>query len=264
MEDKKVKEKLNLVLKDVNFNSKYTVNLGGNNVDVPVKYSDSRAFMALFPVSINAVKKILSSSRLEPISIFNGKCLLGITIFDYVTCPVGPYREIALSIPVKLDPKISIPILPLIIDPIFGKSSFYTILLAMNTSIGREHSEKIFGYPTYDKNIDVIIEVVDGIAYIKVAEGDEKILTIKMNLPKKLRIRKNKYNTYFMKEGRILNSELFAATYEAESGGKLDSVLDLGSHEISNIIKSLNVQKNPFRTIYYQNVVEVLSAPKEV
>ncbi len=264
MDEVKIEEKLNNLLKDFDYTPKYQVDVMGKKIDVPVKYSNVRAFMFFFPISIEMARKLINNKRLEAVSILKKKCLLGITIFDYIECPVEPYREVALSIPVILDSKISIPFLPLIFDFLFKKFGFYTILLAMNNDIARKHSEIIFGYPTYDKNINIDIkEESNGYTLISASEGSEKILSIgiKKGSGNLRRIRK-KSNTYFIKDDKIFNAELNYAAYElAEKNG---SAIDLGNHKISRIIKNLLFQNKPLRSIYYAKAIEILYSPKEV
>lgn len=264
MDEIKMKEKLESLLKDFDFSPKYQVDVMGQKIDVPVKYSNTRAFMVFLPISIKKATELISNKRFNPVSILKKRCLLGITIFDYIECPVGPYREIALSIPVTLDSKISIPFLPLIFDSFFKKSGFYTFLLAMNTSIARDHSKIIFGYPTYDKNIEIDIKEKNGYILIDSYEGREKIISLKMKESNNFKIIRKKNNTYFLKDDKIINVELNYAAYEAQSALDNNLSLELGDHNISKIIKNLLVHQKPFRSIYYAKAIEILDSPKEI
>ena len=98
------------------FSVKYHVPLGDKSIDIPVVYPDTGAVMAFFPIAIAKAHEYIKTKRFKPVSILGGKSLAGITVFDYRDSPVGPYREMALSIPVTLDSIISIPFLPLFFD----------------------------------------------------------------------------------------------------------------------------------------------------
>lgn len=231
-------------------------------IEIPVKYSNVEALMAFFPISIVEAKKLLRTKRLKPISILNKKCLLGITIFDYVESPVGPYRELALSIPIMFDSKISIPILPLIVDSLFKQFGFYTIILAMDSNIAREHSEKIFDYPTYTKNIEIDIKKNEDDISVISKERNETIIHLKMDINKKFKIAAKNFDTYFIKDNKIMKVVMNTAAFMSESMKKEDLILNLGNHEISRIIKGLKIQSHPIRVVYYRKAIEILNPPK--
>ena len=162
------------------------------------------------------------------------------------------------------DTKFSIPFLPLALDSLFKKFGFYTVLLVMNTDMGREHSEKIFGYPTYQKNVQIDIEeVMDGIS-VDVKDENESIACLKIKMPKKFKMVKKDYNTYFTRDKKIFNVPMNTAAFVAESFKKEDATLTLGSHKISNFLKKFELQPSPLKTMYYKEAIEILNPPQEI
>jgi len=247
-----------------NFKIQYQIDVSGRLVGVPVKYPDVSALMAFFPISIERVRSLLGSRRLKPVSIFKERCLIGITIFDYISSPVGPYRELALSIPVTLDTKFSITFLPLILDSLFKSFGFYTVLLAMNSDIAREHSEKIFGYPTYSKNIEMDIKKGKDNILVNLKEENKEILYLKMKNLKNFKLEKKNFKTYFIKDNKIFSVQMNTIAFVAQSTKKKDLILSLGSHEISNLLKRMAIQPYHLKSMYYRKAIEILNLPQDI
>ena len=241
------------------------VMVSGNLIDVPVRYPELSAVMGLFPISINAAKSLITVKRIKPVSILRGQCLLGITIFDFIECPVGPYRELALSIPVMLDQKISIPFLPLVLRPLFKNFGFYTVLLAMNTEMGIGHSDKIFGYPTYQKKVEIEITKSSSNIFIKAEENDKSIITMNMGMPQHYKFYQGNFHTYFTNRHReLIKVEMSTAHFMGYSIRKKNFKLEIGDSPISNIIKELKIKPVPLEYIHYRKAIEILSSPQEI
>lgn len=239
----------------------YSIDIMGENISVPVFYSKSSAYMSFFSISREKALRIINSNRLKPINILNGKSLIGITVFDYIDCPVGPYREIALSIPVSVDSLISIPFLPIIKDYFLGRANFFTLLLAMNTEISRDHSGLIFGYPTYDSKLD--INIIKGVKNtdIIITETGNDVLAMSFNNSDSRKISKSRYNTVFNKENNLFSVQLHALSYISSQNGKHNDKVRVGFHPITKILNDLEMDPQPIWSFTYSDVTEVLEEP---
>ena len=199
MDEIEMKKRLDVLMKDFNYIPQYQVDVMGKKVDVPVKYSDARAFMIFFPISLKKAKDFLGSDRLMPVSIMNGKCVLAITLFNYRDCPVGPYNEFTFSIPVRVDAKFNTPILPLIFDSLFPNFGYQVILMGVSNEISREHINRIFPYPLVDKNIFISLEEKGEDLFGCIRDGNEKIFSVSFKKPHNYKLRRKCYNTYYKK-----------------------------------------------------------------
>lgn len=263
MNEAEMNKQLKKLLEHHDYSSKYQVTVFDRKIDVPVVYAHASALMAFFPISLDKAVKLLKTKRLKPVSILGGRCLVGVTIFDYHDCPVGPYRELALSIPVTLDSAFSVPLLPLFFDSLFSTFGFYTLLLAMNTDIARAHSEHIFGYPTFSRNIEIDIIKDDTTIAIEAREKNEKIMSFRLKKPDNLRAIKKKYITYFIKNDTIISVEMQTAAFEAHSAKSDQPMLELGTHEIARILGMLSIEPRALQSVYYADAIEILNAPKK-
>ena len=70
----------------------------GKKVKLPIFYRDARAYIAIFPASIFALKKLLPDPRFVPAQVFPGIGAVGLACFEYYDTDVGPYNEFAFTI----------------------------------------------------------------------------------------------------------------------------------------------------------------------
>lgn len=241
----------------------YFVDVEGIQVKVPVVYEELSAVLLFFPAKLNEISRLIDCGRVTPVKIFADTCLLAITIFDYTKCPTGPYRELALSVPVMLDQKNSIPVLPLIFESLFENYGFYTNLLAMNTNMARVHSEKIFGYPTYAKNIKIDSFTKEDSLNINVTDGEEHILSITTKEPKHFKKIKGKnYNTFFRNNDKLYEVKMTVDATVSDSFFSKGSVCVFSNHEICDTyINKFLLSKKPLYQMHYKQAVEILSSP---
>ena len=145
-----------LIVKDIFLDLKIVkqVRISDRIIDIPAKYTGN-AIMGIFTIATKEAKRILATSIFSPVEIYYGRSLLGVTIFNYLDSPVGPYNELALSIPSLVNSKFSIPLFPLLLRNILKNFGFFTIFLAMNKEVAKEHGEKVFGYPHYEDKIEI-------------------------------------------------------------------------------------------------------------
>ena len=233
---------------------------------VPVVYDELSALLLFFPADEKKVREFIGNDRVAPVKIFKNTCLLAVTIFDYTKSPTGPYRELALSVPVMLDKKFSVPILPLVCESLFKNYGFYTNLLAMNINIARTHSEKIFGYPTYHKNIKIDLLNQGGSLKVSVVDGTQQVLSIMTKYSESYKkLKKKNYNTFFIKNGKLCRVKMTVdATVSSSLFGK-DCLCDFSNHEICDkYINKFLLSNKPLYQMYYKQAVEVLSNPTQI
>ncbi|MCM8782590.1 MAG: hypothetical protein NC828_06045 [Candidatus Omnitrophica bacterium] len=254
----------NLIIEDPfrNLDIKGTVKIKDLSINVPTKYFGN-VFMGTFPISTNKVKDIIKTDKLKPIEIIPEKSLVAITIFYNHETPVGPYKEIVLSIPVLYNTKIAFPLLPLLFKTIFKNYGYYVILVASDTDLSREEGE-IFGYNHYEKNINVEFKNTESFFSAQIEEGNKKILSLKVNKLKNERIERTDYQTYFINNNHLYKIEMNTIAIVARSLNKNNGILELGSHEITNILKSLEIMQKPIEVSYYRNSIEILNLPKDL
>jgi len=254
-----LEKKFNAIKEDKikNVETMDNVEVAGKMMGVPFSYADASAFMVFFPISLKKARELVKDERLKPVGVFGDMGIVGITIFNYRDCPVGSFGEFTISIPVMVKSKINLPLLPLIFDNKFKKMGFHVLLLGVNSNIAREHIIKIFGYPTLDKNIDIILEEKDGYLSAGLQDGGNEILSFKKSIPKRFRVVKRKFNTLFEMKDDIYKVKLDTVLLMSKSSEKKDLDFKISDHEITDVLKSLNIKNKPLQSIYYRKAVEI-------
>ncbi|MDO8572488.1 MAG: hypothetical protein Q7S11_01810 [bacterium] len=258
-------DKQGLILRRPKISKLYSVNVSGVEIDVPAVYGKVSATMSFFPASYTKVEQLIGNKRIFPMKIFPGVAILAVTVFDYMDAPVGPYREIALSVPSTIDKKI--PILPLLFDSLFSNFGFYTLLLIMNTDLGIQHSKDVFGYPTFNKKVTIDIENDKSFVKINAYSAEEQIFSMKMEGFKTYHpMQDKKYNTFFANNNELHKVEMVVDAYVAERNlGAKNNEYNFGNHEISNTyFKNLMLSDKPLKHMHYRQATEVLSQPYKI
>ena len=122
--------KLQEELKKYPYKRDYLHSVDGIDIDIPMVYGDASSIMYFMPMSIKKAMDFIPDKRVKPVAIFNDTTLLAINVFEYRQSKVGPFNEFTFSIPVMMDAKFNIPVLPLIFDqdapvrPIFQLLTF--------------------------------------------------------------------------------------------------------------------------------------------
>ena len=231
-------------------------------VDVPLRYKCS-AINVLFPISTKEAKKIIGTPKIKPLELFPGRSLLCITLFDFYKGPVGEYTEMTLSIPVVYKPKFYLPFFSLIANFITNKISFFVFSVAQSSKIAIEHGMAITGYPRYnpDKLIDIDYKDDGKFIYANVYGEGKRILDLKIKKPKNETLRKELYDTYYVKNNKIF--KILMETHVIVGGSKVVD-FNVGDHELGAMLKNLKISPKALSTRYYRDTVKIIYSPKEL
>ena len=231
-------------------------------VDVPLRYKCS-AINVLFPISTKEAKKIIGTPKIKPLELFPGRSFVCITLFDFYKGPVGKYTEMSLSIPVTYKPKFYLPFFSLITNLIFDKIIFFVFSIAQSSKIAVEHGMAITGYPRYnpEKLIDIDYRKDNNFVYARVHGDGKEILDLKITKPKSEKMRKEVYDTYFVKNNKI--SKILMETHVIVGKSKVVD-FKLGNHELANTLKNLKIVPKALDTRYYSDTIKIIYSPKEL
>ena len=98
---------------------------GDRTIHVPVFYRDAETITAVFTASLEAVLKLLPSSRIRPIRVSPRRCLLGVTGHEFRDSDAGAYNEVGIGIPFTLD--VQTPILATLRGQSQGEPTLFSL-----------------------------------------------------------------------------------------------------------------------------------------
>jgi Acetoacetate decarboxylase (ADC) len=124
-------------------------------VELPILYQDFGYIHFLFWADYEKAAAKLADTAFVPCRFFHGKAGVMLTFFQYRTCAIGPYNEVALSI--AAHPKgleRAGPFLPQFLrDARDWTMGAYVIDLPVTTAIAEAGGKEIWGYPKFVTSI---------------------------------------------------------------------------------------------------------------
>ena len=239
-----------------------TLDMAGQPMEFPVFYYDVRFVTAIFTAKASALKKLLPHRRFKPIQIWPGTSMLGIAAFEYHDTSIGPYNEIAISIPIKFPSRFVVPGLSAL--KMMRKNLFPVHIhhLPVTTEIALKAGIHFYNYPEF--LADITFQDRDESLEVTLKEKDDLILKL---LAKKLPLKRSagfEFHTYSIKDNVVMHAlvEGWAPKFGAVRMGSV-AELELGEHGISKELAELNLSKTARSGLYGEGVMTKLHAPDQ-
>jgi hypothetical protein len=134
--------------------TKYS-NVDGIPFTMPVGARNSPALFAAFTIDADAAAAILPGQELHPARILR-RGILVVTVVDYMDTTIGRYIEFCIGIAVTRGRSAAIPLLPMLLQPLFG-TAVYIYDLPVSTEISVKGGLGIFGMPKRQANLDFVV-----------------------------------------------------------------------------------------------------------
>lgn len=149
--------------------------------DPPVVYRKCSAFFAAFPYPLSAIRPVLPSTTLVPVTLVPRKGLLIVAVFDYLDTSIGPYREVGIGFPCRLRTSGPMPLLPLLAERYFPDVGSWVQLLPVTTPIANDLGRAQWGFPKFVA--DIRIDRTDDHVECEVTENGERLLRVEIERP---------------------------------------------------------------------------------
>lgn len=231
----------------------------------PLIYNSPESLMLGIIVNKSDILKILPSKQFKPLSIIPNKTLLCITFFNYSDSIVGPYREIAISVPVIKNGGFNLPVLPIFFPKLFSSFGFYALKLLMSSRDACTHSEEIFGYNTSNKLIDFKIKKLGEKVEICVYEPDTNrvVLTLQTVIPRKFKESNIEFRTYTNDNLHVDKKiNLVAKAIECSRFLPTNITLNVENSFFELPIRSNEASNNVLFITFYREIEEKLGKPE--
>jgi len=232
----------------------------GLTVEFPILYYDLRMIAAMFTTKTSLIKKILPHPNYKPVEIWPGTGMLGLFAFEYFDTSIGPYNEIALSIPIRFPPSFAFPGLAVISGMRKKIFSGYIYHLPVTTEIALKGGIYFWNYPKFLAEISF----KDDGSNLEVTLKEKGEIILKMRSKKLSPNRSSKltFYTYSIKDRVVMRGviEGWAPKIgDTMLGGNAE--LELGNHRISKELADLNLSKTAKSGMYAEGMMTKLYAP---
>ncbi len=230
------------------------------NYRFPTFYGDVTCAIGIFLCSYDKAYNLVCKEfgpKVKPIKMTKQRSLVAFSCYEYKNVMnVGPYNEIAMTIPIMTDPVVNVPLLPMIADKMFHNFGYYVFSMPVTSKENQIRGNKIWGLPKVTQEIDITEKNEDCVVVAKEKTGEPyfKLRVPTNGKPTDFDVTSNLYTRL---EDRFLQSETnFKATFNIikhmmllfKKGETPDrTYLVLGDSPSAQVLKDLEIEAHPFQ-----------------
>ncbi len=244
------------------------------NYQFPTFYSDVTCAIGIFMCDYQKAKAILPHPGLKPVRMTKGRSLVVFSCYEYKNVMnVLPYNEISMMIPVLNQPKLDLPVLPMVAAGLFSSLGYYVFSMPVTSKENQLRGNKIWGLPKVTEDIDVTENAGD---CLTVAHDSGGASYFELRVPMAGAATKFDVSTnlYSKLETRFLTSRTnFTASFNVNKhlgvlfskGAKPDrQYLKIGKSPRSSVLRGLDIEEHPFQFRYARHMNAAFDLPYKV
>jgi 2-dehydropantoate 2-reductase len=229
----------------------------------PTLYGDVLCAQAIFMCSYEKAARLMHHPRIKPVAMPRGRALVAFSCYIYRNVlGVAPYNEIAMTIPIMVDPRVNVPVLPMVLDR-FPEFGFHVFSMPVTSLENQLRGLRIWGLPKVVQQIE--IEERGG-QCVTVAHEEDGARYFELRVPTSGKptdfdVSANLYSTL---DGRLLQSQTcFQGTFNVEKHMGLllkkgavpdEPSLILGDSPSAQPLKDLEIEAHPFQTRFCRSM----------
>jgi hypothetical protein len=227
------------------------------NYDFPTFYGDVTCAIGIFFCDYDAAKAMMPHPSFVPVKATKGRAIVIFSCYEYKkVLGVAPYNEIAMTIPVMINPGFNPPILPLVMKA-FKNFGYYVFSMPVTSEENRLRGVNIWGLPKVTQDIDITF---NNDTCTTIAKDENGIPYFELSVPmsgKQQHFDETGY-LYSILKGEILKSQTnfmndFAVNKNMSLLWKQDipatkPTLVLGNSPQADVLKKLKLSQTPFQT----------------
>jgi hypothetical protein len=236
----------------------------------PTFYGDVTCAIAIFLCSYEKAEKMMLHPRIKPVKMTKGRSLVAFSCYEYKNVlNVAPYNEIAMTIPIMVDPGFNVPVAPMIL-PVFKNFGYYVFSMPVTSLENQIRGVKIWGLPKVVQEIDLREEGSDCVTTAMEATG-EPYLEIHVPMegtPTSFDVSSNLYtrrgNEFFQSPTNFkatFNVNKFMGMLfqkNAKPAREYIKVLDTPS---GRVLKGLEIEEHPFQLRFARHMNSCFDLP---
>jgi len=222
----------------------------------PTFYGDVTCAIAIFLCPYEKAEALMLHPKIKPVRVTRGRAPIVFSCYEYKNVlGVAPYNEIAMTIPIMVDPTVNVPILPLVTN-LFPNFGYYVFSMPVTSLENQIRGHKIWGLPKVVQEIDIQEEGGDCVTTAKEESGETYFqLRVPMEgTPTDFDVTSNLYTRL---DDKFLQSETnFQGRFNVtkymgllfKKNAKPDRLyLTLGDTPSGRMLKELEMEEHPFQ-----------------
>jgi len=236
----------------------------------PTFYADVTCAMAIFLCDYQKAKKVMPHPKVKPVKMTRGRSIAAIACYEYRNVMnVPPYNEIAMTIPVMVDPAVNVPVLPMVVDA-FKEFGYFVFSMPVTSKENQLRGNKIWGLPKVTQEIDIFEEGGDCVTRAFEESGEQYL---EVRVPTEGDAEKFDVSSYLytrLGDEFLRSRTCFKATFNVtknmkllfEKGAKPDrEYIRLGDSPSARILRDLDIEEHPFQLRFARGVNSCFDLP---
>ncbi len=236
----------------------------------PTLYGDVTCAQAIFLCSYERAEAMMLHPKIKPVKMTKGRSLVAFSCYIYRNVlGVAPYNEVAMTIPVMVDPAVNIPVLPMVVNK-FSKFGYYVFSMPVTSLENQLRGLKIWGLPKVVQEIDIHEGGRDCVTIAHEETGEPYFeLRVPMDgTPTEFDVTSNLYTRL---GDELLQSETnFKATFNVikhmnllfKKGAAADrQYLKIGDTPSGRVLKALEIEEHPFQFRFAKEMSSCFDLP---
>ncbi|BBN82026.1 hypothetical protein PA25_20110 [Pseudoalteromonas sp. A25] len=224
----------------------------------PTLYGDVSCAIAVFLCDYKRAQALLPHPKMKPVAMPRGRALVTFSCYQYKrVLGLAPYNEIAMTIPVMVDPLVNVPVLPMLMQSL-DKFGYYVFHMPVTSEENRIRGREIWGLPKEVETVEIqtdnhyctsraIDAKGDHYLTLKVpTQGKAQHFDVASNLYSRLGTKLLQSPTHF-KGGFNVNKNISRLWQKGEDDPKF---LILGHGPKAQMLRELEIEPQPLETRY--------------
>lgn len=162
----------------------------------PTFYDDVECAQAVFLCNFERAAELLPHPKMKPVGMFGNRALVAFSCYVYnKVLGVAPYNEIAMTIPIRVNPGVPVPVLPMLAGGLFSDFGYYVFSMPVTSLENQLRGMKIWGLPKVVHEIDIFHDKGDCVTVDK-DEAGRPYFTLRVPMegkPTKFDVKSNLY-----------------------------------------------------------------------
>jgi 2-dehydropantoate 2-reductase len=238
----------------------------------PTFYGDVTTAMAVFLCDYARAKALLPHPRLEPVRMPRGRALVALVGYEYQkVLGVAPYNEIAMTIPILVDPPLSPPVAPMLV-PGFPGFGYWVFSMPVTSLENQLRGVRIWGLPKVVQEIDIRRE---GDESVTVAHDESGAPYFELRVPVRGKPTPFDVSSYLytrlgdeLKQSETCFQTTFAVNKHPEVlvrrglAAERPCLRILGDSPMAATLRSLAIEEVPLETRYAEGMTSCFDLPR--
>ncbi|HOX28820.1 MAG TPA: acetoacetate decarboxylase family protein, partial [bacterium] len=238
----------------------------------PTMYADVTVGIGIFLCSLEGAKRIMPHPKMQPVTMGGGRSLVIFSCYEYKhVMGVPAYNEIAMTIPILVNPALNIPILPMLKDKAFREFGYYVFSMPVTSKENMLRGHNIWGLPKVVQEIDLYEK--DGFC-VCAANEESGEPYFELSIPTsgekvEFDVSSNLYSKF---ENRLLQSETnFKAAFNVNKYFKQlftkmkpdKPYLKIYDTPSGKVLKGLGIDEHPFQFRFAKHMTACFDLPNK-